>query len=136
MLRDYAFFILSIGISYKQNACRSREDSSSLKLLMVCLIEFTFVTEIEVRIYTNKKRILQHRIKHTIKIKENLSLVLYATNLGKGKMFKTTRQVFQRGAGNSTPFCGLWFPPPQFYRTAFAMESTSISFGNQFSSIL
>lgn len=36
---------------------------------MVCVIEFTFVTDIEVKIYTNKKRILKHRIQQTIKNK-------------------------------------------------------------------
>lgn len=34
---------------------------------MVCVIEFTFVTEIEVGIYTNKKRILEQRTKQAIK---------------------------------------------------------------------
>lgn len=47
---------------------------------MVCVIEFTFVTEIKVKNYTNNKRMLLHKIKQIIKNKRKLDKHEYENN--------------------------------------------------------
>lgn len=57
---------MSFSDQYLSIVCRRRCCHCTL-LKVLSSQEFTFVTRIEVRIYTNKKITWQHRIKQTIK---------------------------------------------------------------------